>query len=132
MKEVTICDIFEGGWGSRILKKRLKTPPTYWGITIFSIFGVRVCQKVQFLKVSKKVWIFSIKFWLWFLCLRPPFLHKYVSYAPFWKAEVQSNLVQAQLGPLKYWKNNYDQLKFLQESLLKYVFVAWSFWNSGL
>ena len=42
-------------WGSWIFEeKKLETPSMYWGIIIFTNFEVRVCQKVQFLKVWKK------------------------------------------------------------------------------
>ena len=39
-------------WGLWIFEKNMKPPSMYWGITIFTNFEVRVCQKVQFFKVS--------------------------------------------------------------------------------
>ena len=39
-------------WGSWFFEKNMKPPSMYWGNTIFTNFEVRVCQKVQFFKVS--------------------------------------------------------------------------------
>ena len=60
--------------GYEFLKKNMKPPSMYWGITIFTHFEVRVCQNVQFFKVSK---ICQKLLWksltLFFVCKAPIF-----------------------------------------------------------
>ena len=61
----------------------------------------------------------------------PPFWHEYVSYAPIWKAEVQTLHIQAKFGPERPWKKYCVQLKFEQKWLLKLALVSLWTWTSG-
>ena len=63
-------------WGLWIFEKTMKPPSIYWGITIFTHFDVRVCQKVPFFKVSKICQKLLWKSLTLFLSVRPPFFQK--------------------------------------------------------
>ena len=105
-------------WGLWIFEKTMKPPSMYWGITIFTHFLVRVCQKVQFFKVSK---IWQKLLWksltLFFVCKAPIFAKNLKGMHIYGKLRYIRFTCKQDLGPKTPGKNTVSSW-----SLSKYCF----------